>query len=95
MSTLQKIRKGIMYADWVISIKIKRSTLKGITWTFCPGHAGVKGNEKADKLTCEIAIGGSFTLDAPTVVAYVNDYMENIREETSHTLDILKEKGVQ
>ena len=48
MSTLQKIQKGMLYSDWIDLIK--RSELQTIAWLFCPGHSGVQGNERADKL---------------------------------------------
>ena len=48
MSTLQKISKEYLYADW-ISI-ISDSSLERLTWIFIPGHAGVQGNERANSL---------------------------------------------
>ena len=48
MSTLQKISKEYLYADWV-SI-ICDSSLERLTWIFSPEHAGMQGNERADSL---------------------------------------------
>ena len=78
----------MLFADWVTSIK--RSTLEGI---FCPGHSGVTGNVRADKLAGEAAVGGTFTLDAPTVLAAVKDHIDKTREEASHILDTCTRGG--
>ena len=43
MSTLEKIKKEYLHADWLKSLK--DSSLERITWIFSPGHAGVRGNE--------------------------------------------------
>ena len=94
MSTLQKIEKGMLYADW--SSTIRESSLEKVAWIFCPGHAGVAGNERADKLAGEARVGGRLTLDPPTVLAAVQENMrENREESSSHTLMRLKEKGIQ
>ena len=47
MSTLEKVRGGRLYADWFDTIQ--NSQLRRLQWIFCPGHAGVCGNERADK----------------------------------------------
>ena len=56
MSTLQKVKGGHLYADWIGCIG--DSQLLSVTWLFCPGHSGVKGNERADTLAGEAAITG-------------------------------------
>ena len=94
MSTLQKIQKGMLYADW--KAMIRESSLERVAWIFCPGHAGVAGNERADKLAGEAKVGGKLTLDPPTVLTAVAENLNRNREESSsHTLGILKEKGIQ
>jgi len=93
MSTLDKVRCGFLYADWITAITA--SSLRTITWIFCPGHAGVKGNERADQLAGTADITGSLTLDPPTVTALVRDHLVGKREDSSYTLELLKEKGVQ
>ena len=94
MSTLQKVRKEYLYADWVPLIS--GSALESLTWVFSPGHAGVQGNERADSLAGEAAIDGNLTLDPPTVIQCVTDQlMKNRPLSSSHTLALLKEKGVK
>ena len=51
MSTLAKIQNGMLHADWVAAIN--QSNLQCVRWIFCPGHAGVRGNERADALAGE------------------------------------------
>ena len=48
LSTLEKVRLGMHYADWKPAITA--SQLESIVWIFSPGHAGVLGNERADVL---------------------------------------------
>ena len=84
----------MLYADWKATIR--RSSLERVAWIFCPGHAGVTGNERADKLAGEAKVGGNLTLDPPTILTAVGDNLRRNRAESgSHTLGRLKERGIQ
>ena len=91
MITLVKISTGMLYADWVASIN--QSNLQSVRWIFCPGHSGVRGNERADALA-DLAINESvLTLDPATVLALVCDHLETQREDMSQTTLTLKNNG--
>ena len=92
-STLDKIEGGRLYADWLVSIE--NSDLRRLQWIFCPGHAGVKGNEHADELAGTAVVGGELKLDGPTVLRIVRDHLANRRVEESYTKDLLIGKGVK
>ena len=94
MSTLDKIHAGSLYGDWVKTIQDTNS-IRRLQWIFCPGHAGVKGNERADKLAGSANIEGVLTLDSPTVIGLVRDHLASNRVEESFTKEMLTEKGVQ
>ena len=64
-------------------------------WIFCPGHAGVKGNERADQLAGSATIEGVLTLDAQSVIGLVRDHLASNRDEDSFTKEMLMEKGVK
>ena len=68
MSTLQKVKGGHLYADWYTAIQ--NSQMRRIQWIFCPGHASVIRNERADKLAGDSVIEGDFTLDPPYDTVY-------------------------
>ena len=92
LSTLEKVKIGLLYADWKESIR-SASNLARVVWIFCPGHAGVAGNERADKLAGEAVLGEAVPLDAATVIATLTEWYNNNRVVApSHTLDVLKEK---
>ena len=93
MSTLQKVKGGHLYADWYTAIQ--NSQMRRVQWIFCPGHAGVIGNERADKLAGDSVIEGDFTLDPPTILSTVRDYLASAIEEDSFTKNIVMEKGVK
>ena len=93
MSTLTKIQKGFLYSDWITTIK--DSQIEKVSWIFCPGHASVKGNERADQLAGEALVQGSMTLDPPTVLNLVKEMIASKNKDQSHTLQMLIEKDVQ
>ena len=77
--TLEKIRGRHLHADWMQHIN--DSLIRKITWIFCPGHAGVVGNEHVDKLAGEAAISGNKVLLEPQAfVGIVSSQMSNVRD---------------
>ena len=48
MSLLQKVKSGMGGPEWNVSIV--DSNLLKLLWVYCPGHAGVKGNDRVDRL---------------------------------------------
>ena len=83
MSTLAKIQNGLLHTEWVASIR--QSNLQSVRWIFCPGHAGVLGNERADALAGEASNECNLTLDPPTVLALVSEYLDTSRVDTDYT----------
>ena len=83
-----------LYADWMLIIN--NSMLERLVWVFTPGHAGVEGNERADRLADAALIDNNITLDGPTVLQIVAEKLKEKRpQSSSHTLSILKDKGIQ
>ena len=85
-----------MHADW--TPLIQRSSLTKITWIYCPGHAGVSGNEAADKLAGDAQIDTNQVLyDPQAVIKIVESSISDSRDDStssSHTLLSLIESGV-
>ena len=57
MNLLQKVESGMGCPDWHTAMH--SLLLQRLLWSYCPGHAGVSGNERADRLasTAEITSG--------------------------------------
>ena len=85
MSTLQKVRKEYLYADWVPLISA--SSLENVTWIFSPGHAGVRGNERADSLAGDAAIDNNprYNEDGGVGDAVISD--ENVYYQLGESAD--------
>ena len=91
---MKKVRKEHLYAAWLKALTASR--LERITWIFSPGHAGVRGNERADVLAGTAALDDNYTLDPPTVIQLVKEHLLQKRPpSSSHTVAILKSKKVQ
>ena len=90
MSMLQKIKRGLFYTDWWSLIR--RSQLQIITWLFCPGHSGVQGNERADKLAGDAVTGDAMTFDPPIVLAAVKDEQGALRAHPTPCIFFRKRK---
>ena len=54
MSLLQKVKSGMGSPDWnVLMVDIH---VRKLLWVYCPGHAGVEGNDQADRLVGKATI---------------------------------------
>ena len=97
LSTLEKIRRKNLHADWTPIIH--RSCIAKITWIYCPGHSGVSGNEAADKLAGSAPIEANDILfDPQAVIRMVETSLcnnKNDEDSTSNTLLSLIESGVK
>jgi ribonuclease HI len=61
MSMLRKIKTGCIRQEWLEAIE--RSSLKAVCFIFVPGHASVKGNERADRLADMAVEQGGTAMD--------------------------------
>ena len=98
LSTLEKVRQGNLHADWYPLIN--NSGIRRIIWIYCPGHAGVLGNEKADRLagSAQLTPGVQILLDNNAVESMVETSLTVARDNRpseSHTLHCVKEKGYE
>ena len=77
-STLEKVREGQLHSDW--STHINYLKFIKITWIFCPGHAGVAGNNT--KLAGEAAISiNKVLLDMQIIFKMVSADIGDSREK--------------
>ena len=84
LSTLEKISGGQLHLDWTIHINYSQITK--ITLIFCPGHTGIAGNEKVEKLAGEAAIStNKVPLDTQTIVKMIFADLSDSHEIESST----------
>ena len=48
VNVLQKVKNGMGSPGW--SVSMVDIYLRKLLWVHCPGHAGVKGNDRANRL---------------------------------------------
>jgi ribonuclease HI len=74
-SMLRKIEGMSLRREWVQ--QLENSCLKTINWIYCPGHAGVRGNEIADRLALRAPVAGKLALDKEDIAhAVLNKLQE-------------------
>ena len=66
MSMLKKIEKGWVRRQWLESLKCL--TLSKVSFIFVPGHAGVIGNERADRLACMATVESGQAMDCSDIL---------------------------
>ena len=92
MSLLQKVKAGMIRSEWLDPLK--RIRLKDITWMYCPGHAGVKGNERADRLAGSATIQEGLLLGKSEVLRQLRKALQARDQAHHHSIDRLQERGV-
>ena len=66
--------------------------LQKLLWLYCPGHAGVKGNDRADRLADKAAVTSGFFLGRSEVLRSLRHYLRTQSQGLGyHTIDRLKE----
>uniref|UniRef100_A0A0B7BMF9 Uncharacterized protein n=1 Tax=Arion vulgaris TaxID=1028688 RepID=A0A0B7BMF9_9EUPU len=58
---LRKIQNGRLWYKWMSSIEV--SNFQSLMLIYCPGHAGVHDNERADNFASTALIVGDLRID--------------------------------
>ena len=93
-STLRKIEQGLLRNEWLEVLK--GTTVRSIVWIFCPGHAGVRGNEAADRLAGSAVVGDTIRMDRAEVLDQLCKKLEeeDARANDDHyAIERMKEMG--
>ncbi|RUS87822.1 hypothetical protein EGW08_004421 [Elysia chlorotica] len=88
-SALKKIECGFMRMEWMTAV-IRPTAISSITWIFCPGHAGVKGNERADKLAGKATVNGTLRLDKQEVLKALSEHLRNAEDTAAEDQQAIK-----
>ena len=95
MSMLRKVEAGKVRRKWV-DLLMQSKTQK-IVFIFVPGHAGVKGNERADKLAGMATLSEGVSMDRADIINALSDSarLKDLQENKSQSLSRLREMGVK
>ena len=75
------------YPDWHTAMS--SLWLQRLLWIYCPGHAGVSGNERADRLASTADITSGLQLGRAEVLRGLRDFLNMDRPE-HHSIYSLK-----
>ena len=89
MNLLQKVESGMGCPDWHTAMHSLR--LQRLLWIYCPGHAGVSGNERADRLASTADITSGLQLGREEVLRGLRNFL-NMDRLKHHSIDRLKER---
>ena len=68
--------------------------LQRLLWVYCPGHAGVSGNERADRLASTADITSGLQLGRAEGLTGLRNFLNMGRPE-HHSIDRKKARGVE
>ena len=68
--------------------------LRKLLWVYCPGHAGVKGNDRADRLAGKATLTSGLLLGRSEVLRSLRHYLR-AQSQGHHIIDRLEERGVE
>ena len=92
MLLLQKVKSGMGSPDWNVSMVDIH--LRSLLWVYCPGHAGVNGNDRADRLAGKGTLTSGLLLGRSKVLRSLRHYLR-AQSQGHHTPDRLEERGVE
>ena len=85
VSLLQKVKSGIESAD---------IHLRNLLCVYCPGHAGVKENDRADTSVGKATLTSGLLLRRSEMLRSLRHYQQ-AQSEGHHAIDRLAETGVE
>ena len=68
--------------------------LPKLLWVHCPGHAGMKGNDPADRLAGKATLTSGLLLGSSEVLRSLRHYLR-AQSQRHRTIDRLEERGVE
>ena len=68
--------------------------LQKLLWVYCPGHAGVKGNDRADRLAGKATLTSGLFLGRSEVLRSLRHYLR-AQSQGHHTIARLEERGTE
>ena len=63
-------------------------------WVYCPGYAGVKGNDRADRLAGKATLTNGLLLGRSEVLRSLRHYLR-AQSQGHHSIDHLEERGLE
>jgi len=66
MRLLHKVKNGMGSPEW--NVPMVDIYLRKLLWEYCPGHAGVKGNDSVDRLAGKAAVTSGLLLERSEVL---------------------------
>ena len=91
LSRLQKVKNGMGSLNW--SMSMVDIHLRKLLWVYCPGQAGVKGNDGEDRLAGKATLTSVLLLGRSEVLRSLR-YNLRAQSQGHHTVDRLEERGV-
>ena len=83
---------GMGSSDWNVSMVDIH--LRKLLWVYCPGHSGMKGNDRSDRLAGKATLTSSLLLGRSATLRSLRHYMR-VQSQGYHTIDHLEERGVE
>ena len=68
--------------------------LQKLLWVYCPGHAGVKGNDRADRLAGKATLTSGLCLGRSEALRSLKHYLR-AQSQAHHAINHLEETGVE
>ena len=68
--------------------------LRKLLWVHCPGHAGVKENDRSVRLAGKAILTSGLLLARSAVLRSLRHYLR-VQSQGHHTIDRLEERGVE
>jgi ribonuclease HI len=76
---IRKVENNKLRSEWMAILEC--TTIRYITWIYYQCHAGVKGNEEADKLVGQALINGVLCVDRDDILKCIVDKFKETENE--------------